>query len=31
VKQALSSWLEALHADFLKAEMHAWVQSWENT
>jgi hypothetical protein len=23
VKQALSSWLEALHADFLKAEMHA--------
>jgi hypothetical protein len=31
VKQALTSWLEAFHADFLNAEMHAWVQSWENT
>jgi hypothetical protein len=31
VKQALTSWLEELHADFLNAEIHAWVQSWKNT
>lgn len=27
VKKALTFWLEALHADFLNAEIHAW----ENT
>ena len=31
VKQAITSWLEALHADFLNAEIHARVQSWKNT
>ena len=31
VKQALTSWLGALYAHFLKAEIHAWVQSWNNT
>jgi len=31
VKQVLASWLDALHADFLNAEIHAWVQSWKNT
>jgi hypothetical protein len=31
VKQALTPWLEALDADFLNVEIHAWVQSWEIT